>query len=124
CHRENANKGSQRLDSAAALLNGGSSGPGLVPGKSAQSLRIQAVKGSDGMTQMPYKSPALSDDQLRVLAAWVDQGAKAPANEKPGAAGHWAFQPPARPPLPAVKDAKWVRNPIDRFILARLEQKG
>jgi hypothetical protein len=124
CHGEKAKKGGLRLDSAAALRKGGSSGPGLVPGKSAASLLIQAVKGSDGMTQMPYKAPALSAEQIRVLAAWVDQGAKAPANEKPGAAGHWAFQPPFRPPLPAVRDAQWVRNPIDRFILARLEEKG
>jgi mono/diheme cytochrome c family protein len=124
CHGEKAKKGGLRLDTAAALLKGGSSGPGLVRGKSAASFLIQAVKGTDGMTRMPYKAPALTDEQVRVLAAWVDQGAKAPVNEKPGAAGHWAFQPPARPPLPAVKDARWVRNPIDRFILARLEEKG
>src|SRR5205823_4189785 len=61
--------------------------------------------------------------------AWIDQGAKAPANEKAEdalAAGrkHWAFQKPIRPTLPPVRNESWVRNPIDRFILARLEKEG
>src|SRR5207248_1583053 len=60
--------------------------------------------------------------------AWIDQGAKAPAEETVAAAlaasKHWAFRPPIRPPEPAVKNAGWVRNPIDRFILARLEKEG
>jgi hypothetical protein len=124
CHGEKMKKGGLRLDTAAALLRGGSSGPGFVPGKPAASLLLQAVKGSDGMTRMPYKAPALTEQQIRTLAAWVDQGAKSPPGEKAGAAGHWAFQPPARSLLPAVKDAKWVRNPIDQFILARLEGEG
>jgi mono/diheme cytochrome c family protein len=124
CHGEKAKKGGLRLDTAAALLKGGRSGPGLVPGKSADSLLLHALKGTGGLTQMPYKAPALTDEQIRVVAAWVDQGAKAPAGEKPGGAGHWAFQPPVRPPLPAVKGAGWVRNPLDRFVLARLEGRG
>jgi mono/diheme cytochrome c family protein len=124
CHGEKAKKGGLRLDTAASLRKGGSSGPGLVPGKSAQSLLIHAVKGTDGMTPMPYKAPALSGAQIRTLAAWIDQGAKAPAHEKAGAAGHWAFQPPVRPAFPAVKDARRVHNPIDRFVLAQLEERG
>src|SRR5437588_282502 len=107
CHGEKVKKGRLRLDTAAALLKGGSSGPGLVPGKSAESLLLQAVKGTDGVTRMPYKAPALTDAQIRTLAAWVDQGARAPANEKPGGTGHWAFQPPVRPAPPEVKGVRW-----------------
>ena len=52
----------------------------------------------------------------RLLRGWIAQGAK---YER-----HWAFMPPKRPALPDVKDAKWARNPIDTFILARLEAEG
>src|SRR5262245_46167274 len=124
CHGEKMKKGKLRLDSAAFARKGGASGPAVVPGKSADSLLIQSVRGEDGLTRMPYKQPALTAEQVRVLTAWIDQGARAPADEKPGAAGHWAFQPPIRPPLPAVRDEAWARNPIDRFVLARLEERG
>ncbi|MCI0457530.1 MAG: PSD1 and planctomycete cytochrome C domain-containing protein [Gemmataceae bacterium] len=122
CHGEKVKKAGLRLDSAELLRKGGLGGPGVVPGKSGESLLILAVRGLDGLTRMPQKALPLSEEQIRTLAAWIDQGAKAPANEKPGAAGHWAFQPPVRPPLPTVKDEQSVRNPIDRFVLAQLEQ--
>ena len=62
-----------------------------------------------------------------MLAKWIDEGAKAPADEQPLPAPvnkHWAFQPPVRFPLPAVRDAAWPRGAIDTFLLARLEKEG
>src|SRR5437868_2848587 len=51
-----------------------------------------------------------------LVTRWIAEGAEYEM--------HWAYQPPVRPALPAVKNTAWVRNPIDRFILARLEQEG
>ena len=125
CHGAKVTKSKLRLDTAASAVKGGSSGPAVVPGKAAESLLIDAVKGN-GMERMPLKRTALSAKQIALLTAWIDEGAKAPANEKPDVRPeeHWAFKAPVRPPLPAVKNQKWVKNAIDHFILARLEQEG
>src|SRR5262249_25163009 len=67
----------------------------------------------------------LTPEQVGVLRAWIDQGAKWPAEADQGdPADHWAYKKPVRPKLPAVKDATWPRNGIDHFILARLEKEG
>src|SRR5262249_47731673 len=69
----------------------------------------------------------LSDEQVATIRAWIDAGAQAPPDETPSSAtsAHWAFQAPARPEEPKVRDAiGWVRNPIDRFVLAPLEREG
>ena len=58
----------------------------------------------------------LSTAEIDILTRWVKEGANY--------AGHWAYVTPVRPELPAVRDAAWARNPIDRFILARLEKEG
>jgi hypothetical protein len=126
CHNAKVQKGKLRADTATFLLKGGRSGAAVVPGKAAESGLIEAVRGTDGVTPMPYKRTPLTKAEIGLLTTWIDQGARAPANEKPddGSSSHWAFRPPVRPPLPAVKDASWVRNPIDHFILARLEKEG
>src|SRR6266498_4585672 len=124
CHSAKVHRGGLRTETAAFLLTGGDSGTAIVPGKAAASLLIKSVKGERDVTQMPYKKPALSPAEIRVLTAWVDQGAKAPAGEKANGADHWAFQAPIHPSLPRVSDAKWPRNPIDYFVLARLEKEG
>jgi hypothetical protein len=128
CHGAKTQKGGLRLDTAGAVRKGGKSGPAVVAGKSQESLFIKALEGLDGMTPMPLKKPPLPAAQIGVLKAWVDRGAKAPADEKQDDGSsysrHWAFVPPVRPPLPEVKNASRVRNAIDRFILARLEQEG
>src|SRR5262249_36639183 len=85
--------------------------------------------GANDVARMPPTEPRLTERQIALLKAWIDQGAKAPADEvadrSVGArVTHWAFQAPVRPAEPAAKTPAWVRNPIDRFILARLEQKG
>jgi hypothetical protein len=78
---------------------------------------------------MPPKGPRISAAQINLLKSWIDQGAKVPATEVAASASaskssHWAFQAASRPALPAVQNTAWVRNPIDRCILARLEQEG
>jgi mono/diheme cytochrome c family protein len=125
CHGASRPRGSLRLDTAAAALKGGDSGPAVVPGTVDESTLIEAVAGDGTIERMPLNRPPLSDAQIATLKAWINQGAKAPASETPSVADtHWAFVPPVRPEPPAVRNEAWVRNPIDRFVLARLEREG
>jgi mono/diheme cytochrome c family protein len=128
CHGPRKQKSGFRLDTVAAAIEGGDSGPAIVPGKSARSRLVQAVTGTDDVPVMPPKGPRLSAGQIALLKAWIDQGAKAPAEEATVSTArtskHWAFQPVKRPRMPEVKNRDWPRNPIDRFILARLEKEG
>ncbi|MFN4261120.1 MAG: PSD1 and planctomycete cytochrome C domain-containing protein [Gemmataceae bacterium] len=129
CHGPQKQRSGLRVDTAAAIREGGNSGPGLVPGDSQQSKLIHAVTGTQDAAVMPPSGERLTTQQIATLKAWIDQGAKAPADEVAQGitapkSSHWAFQKPARPKLPAVKHPAWPRNPIDYFILARLEKEG
>ena len=74
---------------------------------------------------MPYKRPPLTAEQIETIRSWIDSGAAHPVEETPSIPPvHWAFIPPRRAELPSVKKSEWVRNPIDRFILAPLERDG
>jgi mono/diheme cytochrome c family protein len=127
CHGPDKQRASLRLDTAAGIRKGGNSGPAVVPGDSTASLLLKAVTGADKVAAMPPKGPRLGASEIALLRSWVDAGAPAPAGETvaaSSAAKHWAFRPVARPTTAAVKDTAWVRNPIDRFVLARLEREG
>jgi hypothetical protein len=126
CHGSKKQMGGLRLDSRAAVLRGGDSGPSVRVGDPGQSLLIQVIHRS-GELKMPPKKP-LSPAAIADLETWVKMGAPWPAEVGPaeGAAWqrHWAFQPVREPPLPAVKDGAWPRTSVDRFILSALEAKG
>jgi mono/diheme cytochrome c family protein len=129
CHGSQKQKSGLRLDTAAGALHGGDSGPAVLPGHSRDSRLIQAVTGAGGVTRMPPKDPRLTAAEVGLLQAWIDQGAHAPADERsagPDASlsNHWAFRPPVHPAAPVVKNTDWIRNAIDRFVLARLEKDG
>ena len=131
CHsgRAAVPQGGLRLDHRGGWIRGGNSGPAVVPGKSGQSLLVKAVEGThDDVKPMPPKGPRVSKQDIAALRKWIDEGAKAPAGEvaddKTQRSSHWSFQPVVRPAVPAVKDAAWPRNAIDRFVLARLEKQG
>src|SRR5262249_55560397 len=81
---------------------------------------------TDMSERMPPEGQPLTEKQVALIKAWIDQGAKAPADEKPEAdpRAHWAFQKPERPPVPLVKNAAWVRNPVDAFLAAGHEKRG
>ncbi|HZT80192.1 MAG TPA: PSD1 and planctomycete cytochrome C domain-containing protein [Gemmataceae bacterium] len=123
CHGpdEKARKAKLRLDTKEGLLREVRSGLGRVvePGKSAASDLIQRVTADEPHRLMPPpksgKKP-LKPEQVALLKEWIDQGAPW--------SSHWAFLPPKRPPLPKVADRQWVREPLDAFILARLEAEG
>jgi mono/diheme cytochrome c family protein len=124
CHGASQQKGELRMDTAALSLKGGENGPAFKAGKSAESLMVQAIKGEhDSISRMPYKKPPLKDEQIALIAKWIDEGAKAPADEEPEKNIHWAFVKGERPAPPRVKQKDWSRNAIDSFILARLEKE-
>ncbi|HUQ94257.1 MAG TPA: PSD1 and planctomycete cytochrome C domain-containing protein [Bryobacteraceae bacterium] len=132
CHGSVTQMSGLRLDLKEAALKGGDSGAVILPGKSAESRLIRLVAGLEDKKVMPPAGPRLTPAEVGLLRAWVDQGAKWPdaPQTAAGAAGgkarpsHWAFQPVSRPQPPSVRSAAWARNPIDRFVLARLEREG
>src|SRR5262249_3689590 len=116
--------------SREAMLKGGDSGPAVVPGKSDESLLIQAIR-HEGDLAMPPKKPKLSDEVIASFVKWVDRGAPGVPEGK-GVAGvvtaaarrHWAFQSVKKVATPAVAKTDWIRNEIDAFVLAKLEERG
>ncbi|HEY6167643.1 MAG TPA: PSD1 and planctomycete cytochrome C domain-containing protein [Verrucomicrobiae bacterium] len=124
CHGKSQQKGQLRLDTAAAAKTGGKHGPAVKPGKGTASLMIQAVEGKHAeLPRMPYKRPPLDAPQIALLKRWIDAGAPAPANEQPSDDRHWAFIAPVRPAVPLIRNPQFaIRNSIDSFIRARLEQ--
>ena len=124
CHGAVKPRGALRLDTAAAALKGGKNGPAVVVGNGDESPLVTAVRGDGPSERMPLNRPALADAEIKLLEAWIDQGARANPDEQPGLPprqSHWAFVAPTRPAVPQVASPRWPRNPIDRFILARLE---
>ncbi len=130
CHGEKKQKADLRWDVKSAALKGGEHGPVIVPGKSAESLMIQLVAGLKGADmRMPAKGEPLSAEQIGILRAWIDQGAVWPDGvdvvKVIDKRDHWAFKAPVRPELPKSGKRKAESgNPIDAFILARLEKEG
>ncbi|HEY6229192.1 MAG TPA: DUF1549 domain-containing protein, partial [Verrucomicrobiae bacterium] len=122
CHGPDKVKGGLRLDSKAEAMKGGKSGKAaIVPGKSSESEIIRRVTTDDPDDRMPSKGAPLEPAQIAALRAWMDQGAKWPEKDFKT---HWSFVAPVRHEAPSVKNTKWARNEIDRFILARLEKEG
>lgn len=127
CHGAKKAQAGLRLNGKNVALAGGDNGKVIVPGKSLESKLIRLVAGVEDDAIMPPEGEPLSKEQIGLLRAWIDQGADWPeAADARDAAGrdHWAYQPPVRPALPAVKNSKWCRTPIDHFVLARLEREG
>ena len=128
CHGAKKAEGGLRLDVAKRALEGGDRGALLVPGKSAESLLVLVLTGlNDEELVMPPSGKPFTDEQVGIIRAWIDQGANWPANEantEPSKSDHWSFRPIVRPEPPRVKQSSWVRNPIDSFVLAKLETKS
>ena len=132
CHGSSQQMSGLRLDSRAAVLTGGYSGAAIEPGKSGQSRLIHMLVGVPGRPVMPMGGDKLTAEQIGLLRAWIDQGAEWPepklahrdATESRLKHPHWAFNAPRRPALPKVKNEAWIENPIDAFVLAKLEAQG
>lgn len=116
CHGPDsaARKGDLRIDRRDDAVKAGA----LVPGKPEKSGLVERILAANPKQQMPppKSHKKLTAIQKELLRRWVAEGAE----YQP----HWSFIAPKRPVLPAVRDERWVRNPIDRFILAELEKRG
>lgn len=124
CHGPQKQEAEFRLDAKEIAFKGGELGPAIVPGNSAESLLIHAVAGTKPDLTMPMKGERLTAAQVGVLRAWIDQGAVWPDSASvkiQDKRDHWAFKPPIRPAVPDPKNTKWPHNPIDHFVLARLD---
>ncbi len=136
CHSAGEVNGGLRLDFRAGVMQGGDTGPSLVAGDPEKSLLIEAIRYKNRDLQMPPKN-ALSPVLVAVLENWVAMGAPDPrieavSNTETGPTGmsiddgrkFWSFRPVANPAIPDVKEASWVKNPVDAFVLAQLEASG
>jgi len=135
CHGPKRQRSEFRLDTRAAVLEGGDSGePGVVPGKSAKSAVYQRLVTDNREARMPPTGDPLDATTVATLRAWIDQGATMPERveiEKPETGSgepvelpdHWSFRPLSNPEPPDVL-RKWRRNEVDQFIGARLEKEG
>src|SRR5437660_1559335 len=132
CHSHESTKlkGGLSVEYRDSLLKGGETGPAIVAGDPEKSLLIKAVRYTDPDLQMPPKGEKLSDAQIADLEAWVKMGAPDPriatASQKAISASskkHCAWQPLAKPAVPEVKNSDWAKTPVDKFILAKLEEK-
>ena len=120
CHGPDENKRMSplRLDTRDGALADLGGRYAIVPGDPEGSGLISRVNSADSLTRMPpsYSGKTLSDHEKELLRNWIDQGAEWQ--------GHWSFRRPERPKPPAVNDPEWIRNPIDRFVLARMHAAG
>jgi mono/diheme cytochrome c family protein len=124
CHGRTKSRARLRLHDPAFIRRGGQSGPAIAPGDSHGSLMIRRILDVSEDDRMPLDADPLPEATVAILRAWIDQGAPMPgAMAAAPVEEHWAYVKPSRPELPAVANAAWARNEIDRFVLARLEQE-
>jgi hypothetical protein len=141
CHGGDKTRGGLDLTTREGLLKGGDNGPAVVPFRSKESLLNFLVNHEPQeivprITRMPPKDPKLPAEALKHIAAWIDNGApydkplldrtvtKKPLVVTDEDRRFWSFVPLKRPAVPKPKDDKWCRTPVDRFILAKLDDKG
>lgn len=129
CHGAETSEAGLRLDLESRLRKGGDSGePAVLPGQGETSYLVRLVAGAEPERAMPPDEEPLSDEQIGILRAWIDQGA---AWTGPGQASAeadledlpWSFQELAKSPPPALA-SEWCANPVDAFILQGLRSKG
>ena len=140
CHTENK-LGGLRVDSRVALLAGGKSGAAIVPGRPEESLLVKAITHADSKLKMPMAGAKLKDNEIADLKYWIQaMAAFWPIEDaKPATAPtagktkftirteqrqFWSFQPIEKPLVPSIKDTGWAKTSIDRFVLAKLEEKN
>lgn len=126
CHGGEKQEAGLRLDLRQAAMLGGDSGKSIVPGKSAESRLIEYVAGVDPDLVMPPQGQRLSAQEIGLLRAWIEQGAVWPETDSTTGVQneHWAYQPIRHVKPPVVISNATVRNPIDQFVIAKLQSHG
>jgi hypothetical protein len=123
CHNDTTRSSGLALTTREAILAGGNRGSAIKPGSPDESLLVRAIEQSGELKMPPGRK--LQPDEIANIRRWIELGAAWRNDETPRPKGSdwWAFQPIRRVNPPHVEDAGWVRNPIDQFILARLEKE-
>src|SRR5689334_19101780 len=122
CHGPDAanRKTKMRFDiESGAMITLGNGGHAIVPGDPGKSEMIRRITSENKAIRMPpayMGREKLTDREIELIRRWIEQGAK----WQP----FWSFIPPKRPPVPTVSGSAWIRNPIDNFVLSRLEREG
>lgn len=117
CHGPDKAEGGLRLNVKESVFSKlESEKTGVVPKHVDQSEIIRRITSTEDGVKMPPEGAPLSETQINLIKQWIEQGAEWTE--------HWAFIAPQRPPLPTVKSKGWVANPIDAFVLSKLEQHG
>jgi hypothetical protein len=140
CHSSSRAMGGIRLDiRAGAVAKGDSGRPAILPGDSGGSEIIHRLTATGKNMRMPLGGQPLPAESVAIVRSWIEAGASWPesaadmAVRRPGPVEmqvtdrdrqHWAFRPLQKVQPPAVKDAAWQKNPIDRFVFAALDAKG
>jgi len=126
CHGRLKQKAGLRLDVGALIHKGGGKGSVIEVGKGEASALVKRLVAEDESERMPPESKPLPAEQVRLIARWIDQGARVPKDEvvPAGPGEHWSFQTIRRPRVPEVRNRDWVVNPVDAFVLSKLESRG
>ncbi len=126
CHAALGQKAGLRVDTVAAMLKGGDSGPAIEPGKPDESEILARVTETDPKLRMPPEGNPLDPSQVETLRRWIAAGAPAPANDRPepDPREHWAFRPPQKPANTVAESARGKFHAIDALILADLKKAG
>jgi hypothetical protein len=127
CHSQEKRTSGFSVESRDDILKGGNRGPAAEPGKPDHSRLMQAILFT-GELKMP-PTGKLKSEEIAVFQRWIELGLPWPEaldsqQAMRASSNHWAFQPPKRWPEPSVRNSAWVRNSIDRFVLAKLEKGG
>jgi hypothetical protein len=124
CHNPQLRLSGLSLASREHATTGGRRGPAVQSAQPEQSLLLKAIRHEGNLRMPPGRKLAQAD--IAMLEKWVRSGAPWPADIATAGArpNHWSFLPPLRLALPAARASRWVRSPVDRFILARLEKEG
>ena len=133
CHTDDERSG-LRLDSRERMLQGGKRGPAIIPGNAEESLIIAALRRVNDDLQMPRDADQLPDSEIQGFIDWIQAGAEWAELTAPLAIprrgvtaaerNFWSFRPLAQPAVPEPDRSDWARTDIDRFVLAKLEEKG
>ena len=126
CHGPDEQEGQFRIDARAAVFGGGVSGPGIHQGNAEKSILYQRIAGLGDEDRMPLDEDPLSEEQIALVRKWIEQGAQWPdgVGEDIAIKQHWAYEKPARPDLPQVRNEEWTQNAIDYFVLAKTGGRG
>ena len=131
CHDDVTRKGGLSMQSSGQFASGGRNGAVVIPGDAAGSRLLQKITPRNGKAAMPKNAAPLEDDEIALVAEWIEAGAVWPETLTLAAAAvtdtdWWSLMPPVRPALPTLREAEqsWARTPLDAFVAEKHRELG